>query len=296
MRRGAKGQGMTEGPLPVPFADLPAFPIWPARNKAEADRLGAMLWTLYPQISGYEAQLNPASKVLGYSAPAGSLVEFAMAWNSEGGANWRETVVCPVTGLSNRARAAFHLFAVESRLGGDANIYITEQTTAFYRYLKSIFPSLVGSEFIPGALPGMTTDAGIRHEDLTALSFREASLDAILSFDVLEHVPDYQAGLRECARVLRPGGRIYITVPFVGTAETIVRARVLPDGEIEHLLPAEYHGDPMVKDGILCFYHFGYDVLDVMRRVGFSDAWAGYYWSAEFGYLGVMQVMIVGVR
>lgn len=278
------------------LADLPPLPIWKSRNKADADRLGGLLWTLYPKIATFEQQIGPGSPVPGYSATAGGPVEFAVSFNDAGAANWRESVVCPVTGLNNRIRAAVHLFAVECQPTVHAKVYVTEQTTPFYKYMEGLFPRLVGSEFVPGLERGASTPEGIRHEDLTDLTFGQATFDAILSFDVFEHVPDYKAGLRECARVLRPGGRIYITVPFAGTADTIVRARLREDGEIEHLLEPEYHGDPMMKDGILCFYHFGYDLMAEMRAAGFSDAYACYYWSAEFGYLGVMQMMIVGVR
>jgi SAM-dependent methyltransferase len=47
------------------------------------------------------------------------------------------------------------------------------------------------------------------------LPFGDASFDAILTSEVLEHVPEINECLRELYRVLKPGGRILITVPFV---------------------------------------------------------------------------------
>lgn len=45
------------------------------------------------------------------------------------------------------------------------------------------------------------------------LPFADESFDAVLSFDVLEHVHDVAATLDECHRVLRPGGRIWLVFP-----------------------------------------------------------------------------------
>jgi SAM-dependent methyltransferase len=45
------------------------------------------------------------------------------------------------------------------------------------------------------------------------LPFEAASLDAVVAVSVLEYVHDPSAVLRECARVLRPGGTLLCTVP-----------------------------------------------------------------------------------
>ncbi len=55
--------------------------------------------------------------------------------------------------------------------------------------------------------------AEIRQGSVTALPFGDASFDAIVSADVLYHVDDDGAGLREFFRVLRPGGTLVINVP-----------------------------------------------------------------------------------
>jgi SAM-dependent methyltransferase len=52
--------------------------------------------------------------------------------------------------------------------------------------------------------------------DGMALPFRRASFDLVLSHAVIEHVADAPRYLRECARVLRPGGTIYLsTAPYL---------------------------------------------------------------------------------
>ena len=51
--------------------------------------------------------------------------------------------------------------------------------------------------------------------DIIALPLPDASVDGLLCEVVLEHVPDSAAAIRELHRVLKPGGRIYLTLPFL---------------------------------------------------------------------------------
>ncbi len=48
------------------------------------------------------------------------------------------------------------------------------------------------------------------------LPLAEASMDLVLSFEVLEHVPDEAVALQEIHRVLKPGGEIIFSVPNKG--------------------------------------------------------------------------------
>jgi SAM-dependent methyltransferase len=49
--------------------------------------------------------------------------------------------------------------------------------------------------------------------DAAALPLADASLDLVVAFDVLEHLEDDDAAVREVRRVLRPGGRYLVAVP-----------------------------------------------------------------------------------
>lgn len=50
--------------------------------------------------------------------------------------------------------------------------------------------------------------------DITAIPEPDGSFDAILCVEVLEHLPDPLAALREFARLLRSGGQLVVTAPF----------------------------------------------------------------------------------
>jgi len=54
--------------------------------------------------------------------------------------------------------------------------------------------------------------------DIQALAHRGNTFDTIISCETIEHVPDPPLAVRELARVLRPGGRLYLTTPnYLGT-------------------------------------------------------------------------------
>jgi SAM-dependent methyltransferase len=68
---------------------------------------------------------------------------------------------------------------------------------------------------------GRTGDgAAARYEvvrgDLLALPFPDASVDRIMASEVLEHIPDDVTAMAEIFRVLKPGGRVAVTVPRYG--------------------------------------------------------------------------------
>ena len=52
--------------------------------------------------------------------------------------------------------------------------------------------------------------------DLTKkLPFEESFADTVVSFQVMEHLPEPDFFLSECYRILKPGGNLLITVPFM---------------------------------------------------------------------------------
>jgi hypothetical protein len=212
--------------------------------------------------------------------------------------NWRERLVCPSCQLNNRTRACIH-FLNESLLCKKAHsIYITEHVTPLYAMLTSRYPDLTGSEYLGDKIPlGSINEQGVRNESITRLSFNDNSYDFILSFDVFEHVPEFPKALRECLRCLNKGGTLLFTVPFINTLEdNLVRATIDTNGDTIHLLEPEYHGDPVNDAGCLCYYHFGWNLLEEMRAVGFFEVKAHLYWSEHYGYLGGEQLLFTATK
>jgi ubiquinone/menaquinone biosynthesis C-methylase UbiE len=70
-----------------------------------------------------------------------------------------------------------------------------------------------------GTQEGLMTDSWNYGEidyvsDITAIPVESESFDVVLCTEVLEHVPEPIAALEEMSRVLRPGGRLFVTAPL----------------------------------------------------------------------------------
>jgi SAM-dependent methyltransferase len=212
--------------------------------------------------------------------------------------NFRERLECSRCNLNQRMRSAVSLVNLTINKSKPTQVWIQEAITPLCKVFSSQYQGLVGTEYFGSKfISGQFVD-GIRHEDATSSSFETSSLDGVLSFDVLEHVPNFQDAFNESFRVLKSGGVFCWSAPFnLLNSFNEVRARVEDDGKITHLLPPEYHGDPVnPKKGILCFQTFGWEILDQLRLAGFRDVKLFWHNDSTRGILSLENVFIVGYK
>lgn len=84
------------------------------------------------------------------------------------------------------------------------------------RFLQERSTSYLSIDIRPGL--------AMRQEDLTSLTFPDASFSLVFCSHVLEHIPDDRAAIREMRRVLEPSGVLMVLVPLRGqvTDEEVV--------------------------------------------------------------------------
>ena len=130
------------------------------------------------------------------------------------------------------------------------------------------------SDFFEGAEPGEFVH-GVRHEDLTCLTYMGNSFDLIVTSETLEHVPNLDRALSEIHRVLAPGGRHIFTIPLLpGVAETYPRTTRASNGRLTHHATPIFH--PGGDWGYPVFTEFGFDILERLRAAGFqAEMWFG---------------------
>ncbi len=72
--------------------------------------------------------------------------------------------------------------------------------------------TMFGAMRLEGEVPAGATAETVRGDALE-LPFPDGHFDAVVASEVLEHIPDDMRAMRELMRVLRPGGRLAVTVP-----------------------------------------------------------------------------------
>lgn len=118
--------------------------------------------------------------------------------------------------------------------------------------------------------------------DITAIPCPDNAFASVFSNGVLEHVHDLSQGLREIARVLRPGGRLIMTVPTMADELELSGAALLRDlglrrwaqryadlynrafGQI-NVYPLETWRELLAAGGLRLTYHRAYGSAAVFR-------------------------------
>ena len=103
---------------------------------------------------------------------------------------------------------------------------------------------VIGADLTPQMLSearqlGRAALAGLVHADVQRLPLATGSVDAVLAAGLVSHLPDPGAGLRELARVARPGARLALFSPVGRAALARRRGRALTDDDLR--------GEPRIR-------------------------------------------------
>lgn len=205
--------------------------------------------------------------------------------------NYRETVAARQCTVRVRAM----LDALLSATRGDTwrKVLLFEALTPFAREVRGRYSLSLAVEYLP-------TEAErermfpISHCDMCDMSFQSGSFDVLVSNDVLEHVPDLEKALAESFRVLKPGGWMLATFPFLFNQPNTLRRARLQAGELVHLIqPPEYHGNPVAGSAnSLVFNVPGWDIIALCGRIGFQASMT----FQSSGPRGIVSKEVAGVH
>lgn len=155
---------------------------------------------------------------------------------------------CPRCGSAERHRFAY--VALKDRYKFLQSTLHVSPEKSVTKWLRSISDNYISCDIVPGR----AMDA----QDLTRLTYPDASFDFLWCSNVLEHIPDDAAAMREMLRVLSNNGTCLVQVP-------IWRRQTFEDHSVT---------DP--KDRLRLFGQddhvrlYGLDIEDRLRSAGFS--------------------------
>jgi SAM-dependent methyltransferase len=89
-----------------------------------------------------------------------------------------------------------------------ATVVALDRSDAELKEVRAVVGGMLAAGQLADGAPGGAVNA-----DALALAARDASFDAVIASEVLEHVWDDTGAIAELVRVLRPGGRLAVTVP-----------------------------------------------------------------------------------
>jgi SAM-dependent methyltransferase len=203
----------------------------------------------------------------------------------------RDEYRCVRCGSIPRARALIHaldrefpnwrmLKVHESSPGGAASTKLQRECSGY-----------LATHFFPDVPLGQVS-AGFRCENLEDQTFPDESFDLVVTQDVLEHVMNPALAFSEIARTLRVGGAHVFTVPWYYWKSTLVRA-TLSAGQVQHLLPPDYHGNPIDARGSLVVREWGLDLLDFIRESSGLQTAVVRVWDRRLGIDGEFREVFV---
>lgn len=96
------------------------------------------------------------------------------------------------------------------------------------------------------------------NRDITAIADGDNSYDVVICNHVLEHVEDDATAMRECRRVLKPGGKAFFSVPVDMERETWEPPPGMPREEIERICGWDHKR------------LYGRDIVNRLEAAGFS--------------------------
>ena len=125
-------------------------------------------------------------------------------------AGYGENILCPACLSTARERLIIALLKNEINISGKKILHFSPEKN-IYNFIKQ-HNEVITADLQP--LFYKIIDGKIKNEDATRLSFAGNSFDVIIGNHILEHIPDDAKAMEEMYRVLKPGGRAILQVPY----------------------------------------------------------------------------------
>lgn len=124
-------------------------------------------------------------------------------------AGYGDNIYCPF--CMSTARDRLVLAKLSERDLIKKNILHLSPEKNIYNFIRNK-ANVITADLLPGFY--RTIDGMVQKQDATQFSFADASFDWVIGNHILEHIPDDVKAMKEIFRVLKPGGRAVLQVPY----------------------------------------------------------------------------------
>lgn len=197
----------------------------------------------------------------------------------------RDQYVCRRCGSISRQRALVKVLSEHFPRWRELSIHESSPGGPSSDKLRRECKGYVASQFFPN-IPRGQFNGNQRSENLEALTFEDESFEIVLTQDVFEHVLRPAKAFAEIARTLKPGGAHVYTVPYYRGKQTVIRAEPDEAGGIRHLLPPNYHNNPIDPAGSLVITEWGDELCDFIFRASGMTTTIFNFYDPRFGLKG----------
>jgi ubiquinone/menaquinone biosynthesis C-methylase UbiE len=186
----------------------------------------------------------------------------------------------------NRAKVRANLLRVAERTGTGSLLDIGCGTGFVISLLADTFDEVHGIDPTRAMMEKVDTSSGnvTLHEGVAEeLPFVDGSFDLVTAYSVLHHLADHRPALAEAARVLRPGGVLYVDLEpnraFWQAIDDVERAYDGRLGELDEIVAREVGAVLHVEDEV----HNRFEIdPDVFREAEYIKSHLGGFEPAEF--------------
>ncbi len=244
---------------------------------------------------------SSAFTISGYNQIAQAITTYHISENRDhihrgvGMPNLREELYCPETKTNSRIRALIMQYLKETEThDSEINVLCNSIGDGISDYLhKEARAQVTNCEWIDEK--DDTKDCN--YIDPSDTGLQSQHYDVIIEAEQLHLVPDHMASLTESARLLKPGGKLIISVPFLnGQKKTQVRAYDSEDGDRVDILHPITFNHTTKQIPRVCYRLYGWSLFEDIKKAGFSDAYGAFAWSLYHGILGMDILTIVAVK
>ena len=191
-------------------------------------------------------------------------------------AGYDDNILCPACLSTARERLIIALLNNQFKITGKKILHFSPEKN-IYRVIK------INNEVITADIEPLfyrNIDSNITNEDATCLSYANNSFDVVIGNHIMEHIPNDIKAMAEIYRVLKPGARAILQVPYSAILSATIEEPEINDPQKQAALFGQ-------KDHVRIYQLQNY--LGRLQSCGFNVALIEYKDLAAF-YKNAIQV------